>query len=239
MKIKSGSSSNGMVGNYALTVHDGESKIVEQGDFLFFEREPISYLIAYKGMNTELVLPENFKGQNYLVYDYAFAGQNDLTSVVVPPTVLSFGTEAFQSCKKIEKVEISDLTAWCKTVFSTEASNPLCHAEKLYLNGELLVNPSIPEGIEAVQSYAFVNCKDIQYVILPVSVKSIRSNAFKGCSRFGCVYFAGSKTEWNRVTTEQDGLPAICPVYCYSETKPETAAGNYWRYVDGVPTRWQ
>ena len=239
MKIKNGSSSNGMVGNYALTVHDGESKIVEQGDFFFFEREPISYLLAYKGTNTDLVLPENFKGQNYLVYDYAFVGQNGLTSVVIPQAAISFGTEAFQSCTKLEKVEISNLTAWCKTVFSTEGSNPLCYAEKLYLNGELLVNVSIPEGIETVQPYAFVNCKDLQYVILPASVKSIRSNAFKGCSLNGDSYYAGSATEWNRVTMEKDALPTFCVTYYYSETKPETAVSNYWRYVGGVPTRWE
>ena len=49
----------------------------------------------------------------------------------------------------------------------------------------------------------------------------------------------GTEKEWNAIDIEKDGNLYLIEAtrYYYSENKP-AAEGNYWHYVDGVPTIW-
>jgi hypothetical protein len=61
------------------------------------------------------------------------------------------------------------------------------------------------------------------------------------CTSLTDVYFAGSEDVWNAISIDsnnpgnQELLSATR--YYYSETAP-TTEGNFWHYVDGVPTIW-
>ena len=239
LTLNKGSTSNGMVALYALTTHNEESKLIAEGDYLFIECGSVNYLIAYTGSDTELVLPQNFKGKHYQVYNFAFSKEIDMTSITIPPAAVAFGLEVFQACKKLERVEISDLKAWCQTSFTSENSNPLYHAKKLYLNGELLVNAAIPEDTLFIQPYAFINCESIQNIVIPKSVVGIGQSAFDGCSFLNAVYYAGVLENWNRIDIEDKNHSLPKQIYYYSETQPTSLASRYWRYVNGVPTRWE
>ena len=57
---------------YALEVHTGDSKIDVQGDYVFYTYEGVNYLVNYIGSATEITLPENYKGENYVINKYAF-----------------------------------------------------------------------------------------------------------------------------------------------------------------------
>ena len=62
----------GDVGYFALTIHNGESEIVNKDGYLFYTYENKNYLLGYTGSATKLILPDNYDGQNYEIYKYAF-----------------------------------------------------------------------------------------------------------------------------------------------------------------------
>ena len=113
---------------------------------------------------------------------YAFSGFVGLTSVIIPETVETIGTSAFDKCDSIKAVKISDLSSWAKIAFANEAANPLSIAKKLYLNGELVEGAiEIPADVTEVGAYAFYNCDDITSVSVPATVTKIGASAFMGC----------------------------------------------------------
>ncbi len=129
---------------------------------------------------------------------YAFSNCR-LRSVTIPPSVKVIGEYAFEGInpptpsnphderpKHDVDVQISDLAAWCDIDFANEYSNPLSTGieygttgwySKFYLNGELIIDLVIPDGVTTIKQYAF--CKNFRSVTFPPSVKEM-ANAFQG-----------------------------------------------------------
>ena len=70
-------------------------------------------------------------------------------------------------------------------------------------------------------------------VIIGNGVTSIDFDAFFGCSNLEIIYYGGTESEWSQLSY----TPEYGTVYYYSETQP-TTIGNYWHYVNGVPSKW-
>ena len=112
----------------------------------------------------------------------AFAGCKSLASITIPDSVTSIGVNAFYNCSSLAEVHISDIAAWCKITFTNDYSNPLYYAKKLYLNGELITDLTIPDGVTSIGDYAFYNCSSLTSVTSGNGVTSIGSYAFDGCT---------------------------------------------------------
>ena len=130
---------------------------------------------------------------------HAFCSLNNLTSVTIPNSVTVIGNYAFGSnvingCSGLTAVHISDLAAWCKINFSASTSNPLYYAKNLYLNGTLVEELVIPDGITKINDYAFYNCGSLTSVTIPNSVTSIGKSAFSGCKGLTSVNIPNSVT---------------------------------------------
>ena len=84
----------------------------------------------------------------------------------------------------------------------------------------------------------FFGCEKLTSVIIPVGVTKINSNAFAECISLQTVYYIGTASDWAGITigTVNETLTSAT-IYYYSETQP-TTSGNYWHYVDDVPTPW-
>ena len=113
--------------------------------------------------------------------DEAFYSCSGLASITIPNSVTSIGDKAFYGCYGLESVNISDLSAWCRIDFSNYLSNPLFYGN-LYLNGGLITDLAIPDGITEIKAYAFYSCDGMASVTIPNSVTSIGSEAFRDCS---------------------------------------------------------
>lgn len=124
----------------------------------------------------------------------AFRGCSGLASVTIPERVTSIGNCAFCYCYGLESVNISDLSAWCRIDFSDSDSNPLCYANNLYLDGGLITDLTIPDGITEIKAYAFYSCNCIASVMIPNSVTTIGDYAFLGCSGLASVTIPNSVT---------------------------------------------
>ena len=125
---------------------------------------------------------------------HAFVSCSKLTSITIGSGVTSIGSNAFDYCSVLTKVNIIDLKAWCEIEFYNSSSNPLCYAEKLCLNDEIVTDLVIPKGITKIENYAFCNCTSLTSVTIPDSVTSIGDCAFSNCSKLISITIPNSVT---------------------------------------------
>jgi len=98
--------------------------------------------------------------------DWAFAYFTNMKSITIPKTVTESHVDPFQGCSALEKVYISDIAAYCKIAFSyweqTDIydswpnvfySNPFSMGADLYLNGSLVTNFVVPEGVKDITNF--------------------------------------------------------------------------------------
>lgn len=179
----------------------------DKGNYLYLNGEPV----------IDLVIPEGVTS----IGRYAFTSYDKLKSVTIPQTVTSIGNWAFGGWAiNIEAVYISDLTAWCNIDFDDVRANPLYEAGNLYVNGELITDLVIPNGVTSVKNnvfaggnfnsvaipesvayigeYAFMNCKNLTDVRLPDGVTEISSYAFAHCIGLKSIFIPDSVTMIDR-----------------------------------------
>ena len=152
LDIQKGEYFNGYVAYYALEVHNGESKIVNNDGYLFYTYEGVIYLVNYIGTDTELTLPANYNGENYIINNYAFYSNDNITSVIIPDSITSIGKYAFDCCSSLTSVTIGDsVTSIGGSAFS---------------DCTRLTSVTIPYSITNIGGQAFCNCVSLDSVYI-------------------------------------------------------------------------
>lgn len=169
------------------TQSDSEEK--EYNDFTYYthfneeNNRTEAVITGYKGIDNDLVIPDSI--DNAVVTSIgvkAFAESNQFESITIPDSIESIGEDAFWECNGLKKVYVSSIEDWCKIKFENTFSNPINYGSKIYIDGELATDITIPKGITKICDYAFVNCDTITNVVIPNSVISIGDSAFNCCS---------------------------------------------------------
>ena len=133
----------------------------------------------------------------------AFYNCESLTSVIFGNGLQTVGEDAFYGCSKIQSLYINDLANFCAidfhltiyldTTSTPKIANPLETNEcKLYLNGNLVENLIIPDGVTKIGTGTFCNCDQIKSITIPDSVTTISSLAFYNCDEITTVEIPGS-----------------------------------------------
>ena len=120
--------------------------------------------------------------------DSAFSNCWELKSITISSSITSIGSYAFNNNTDLTAVHITDIKAWCGIEFDDYNSNPFYYAHNLYLDGELVTDLVIPDGVTSIGRYAFYNCNSLTSVTIPSSVASIGNSAFSGCGKLVEVY---------------------------------------------------
>ena len=182
---------------------------------------------------TNVVIPE---GVTYI--GIAFSRCEKLKSITIPKTVTAIADMAFSECTNIENVYISDIGAWCEMGFGWDASTPLYYGGSLYLNGELVTDLVIPEGVTKIEDHAFAWCKDLHSVTIPSSVTGIGKGAFKFCQNLTSVVIPQSVSDIGySVFYRCNNLT----IYCQAESKPSVWRDDWNSNVYNsttIPVEW-
>lgn len=150
-------------------------------DFPYSDTNPLSRgadLYVDNKLVTDVTIPDGVKS----IGKYAFYGYSSLKSISFPSSIRSIGEFAFSDCTNLDEVYATNIEDWCKIKFEDEFSNPIHYARKIYIDGELAIDITIPKGITKICDYAFENCDTITNVVIPNSVISIGDSAFSDCS---------------------------------------------------------
>ena len=189
LDIQKGSIDNGYVGYYAQIVVKADD-FVEEYCFHTTE-EGVHNLCYYMGKERKLVLPENYKGEDYEIEEGAFKDNDSIVSVTIPQTVGTVGKSAFAECSNLEEVtlargvmSIEDNAFENCTSLATIVipQNMKTIGNSAFAGCMGLVSVSFKEGIETIGNNAFENCASITSILFPESLTAIGEKAFSGCS---------------------------------------------------------
>ena len=215
-------------------------------------------ITGYDGFpGEELIIPEGVTR----IGDYAFGDLHNVKTLIVADSVTYVGAHAFDSdfnhAHALTKIHIGDNIEYIgvyafhlggydvdevyfegdiSKLFAMDTSDQsnvgFFGTDKFYVNGELLTDLVVPEGVTRINDYIF-NDYDLNGIILPTSIGYIGERTF---GEIGAVYYEGTREEWQNVSVNSSYITEF-NVYYYSETEP-SEVGRYWHYVDGVPTLW-
>ena len=110
-----------------------------------------------------------------------------------------------------------------------------------------LVSLVIPNSVKTIGIHAFRGCANLKWLVIGTGVKDIDNEILWEVSNV-TVYYMGTAEDWEKIQIVginvsagwfgSNGYLKKAPRYYYSETAP-TDSGNYWHYVDGIPTPWE
>lgn len=204
----------------SIRVESGNKRYYADGNCLIEQVENEKYLVM--GCKTSII-PNN--NSIHGIYGSAFKGCAELEQISVPEGVTSIPKSAFADCTALETVVLpesikrieSDAFSGCSNLksvnlpdgiefFASSAFNecPAVETEDnvSYLGKWCLSNSSfdkvitVREGTEHIAAYAF---SDLEYIELPVSLKSIGEMALWDCFNIKKIEYKGTEQQWNDI----------------------------------------
>lgn len=90
----------------------------EFGDFQYYENNNTITIFGYTGNDSEVVIPGEIDGKKVTNIAFGFSGNKDLTSVIIPDSVVEIGSLAFADCTHLNSVEIPESVKKIGSAFS-------------------------------------------------------------------------------------------------------------------------
>ena len=165
--------------------------------------------------------------------EFTFGGCLALESITVPGSVKSLkGT--FAACISLKSVVLEE------GVEELAGYNEFISGQQYYTFQHCisLTDITLPSTLKKIGLKSFEGCMSLKKIVIPENVSKIVGQAFLNCP-LEEVYYRGTEEEWANIEIIEFNNETLLSAerYYYSETEP-TEEGNYWHYVDGVPTKW-
>jgi hypothetical protein len=156
----------------------------------------------------------------------AFFGNSSLTSISLPASLTSIGSNAFRDCSSLISVtlpEDAELTSISASAFNGCSS---------------LISVTLPENAEltSIGLWAFSDCSSLTSITLPASLTSIYTFAFSGCDCLQTVVFEGNDVTFEDIGTfpgDFDGTSLRAAYQADKDDSNEGVAGAYTRDATG------
>lgn len=134
-------------------------------------------LKKYTGSGGDITIPDGVKS----IENYAFGNNFNVTSVVIPKSLVSMEGNVFSYCMKLKEIKVSKNNQY----FSSENGILYDKKKKVLLQcpREMEGDIIIPETVVKIGDEAFFNCYYLTSISIPESVTSIGKYAFHFCLR--------------------------------------------------------
>ena len=164
-------------------VADEERKTFTSGDYEYALLDDGTVEITgYNGKAEKLTIPNMLNGKKVTSIDNrAFYLCNSLISIIIPDSVEKISVNPFAYCRTLKSIFVSSEHPYffaIDGVLFRKADSCLIS----YPKGREYTTYNIPQGITAIESSAFYDCKFLTRVTIPDSVTSIGDCAFYLCS---------------------------------------------------------
>ena len=173
-----------------------------------------------------------------------FANCTVLEKLVIPDSVKTIEANAFSGTAKNKEVYLESVQSWFDMSFAELYAFPLAYGGSLYVNGELLTELVIPEGVTEIGKYV-VDIDSVKSVTIPESVTHIADGAFQSCNSLEKIVFKGgnitfgSNVFWQYHQIKEIHIPSadfwFGLDFGTSSYSNPMYAGSVGLYVDGEP----
>ncbi len=146
LSITAGSSDNGEVAYYAKNVYtnEGGSKLTtDENGYVIYTDGDQKILVAYRGTETELVLPSYITEIN----NHAFYNCRALTSITIPSSVTVIGGSAFRNCSGLTSITIPNGVRYIGSYAFADCGG--------------LTSIIISNSVSQIGSFVFLNCSNL------------------------------------------------------------------------------
>lgn len=218
-----------------VSATENTEDIVVFGQFTFKLNEEgngyilIGYNATEGGNIVEIPAFPDFSKAPYLSLEEidtnVFKGVN-VVSITIPETVKKMTGDGFAH-QGTQKVYIKSLVNWCNIEFSSNQSNPLYtlpvdSGSELYLNGKLVEDLVIPDGITKINPHVFANCNSIKTITIPKSVKKIGVNAFGDNDNLEHIYYVATEETVAEIEISNGAFSDECTPFIHYNCKEHT-----------------
>ena len=249
-KVYIGSSVERIIGNPFINCINLESIEVDETNTNLKSIDGCLYLTdTAEGFYKFMRYPSAKKGNSFTVPSFvtaigsrAFDGANELEEISIGANVSYTQEAAFANCPNLKNINVdSNNNIMCSVngvLYSYVLFNK-CDVLVCYPQGKTESTVVIPQETIIVAISAFYNVKNITRLVVLNKNVDIAYRAFAGCDSLEELFFIGNVSQWNGINPSNKGdqtFPDVT-VYYYSENQP-TVSGNYWHYVNDVPTKW-
>ena len=209
-----------------VLAEDEERETFTSGDYEYALLDDGTVEITgYNGKAEKLTIPNMLNGKKVTSIDNrAFYLCNSLISIIIPDSVEKISVNPFAYCRTLKSIFVSSEHPYffaIDGVLFRKADSCLIS----YPKGREYTTYNIPQGITAIESSAFYDCKFLTRVTIPDSVTSIGDCAFSLCDSLTSITIPDS--------VEQIGTNpfTVCSALKSISVSPEHP---YFATIDGV-----
>ena len=144
-----------------------------------------------KSVTGELIIPDFINGYRVIgIVDYAFRNCQNISSVVIPPSIDKIREGTFYGCTQLASVSIpnsiSSIGAWafadCKSLKNISIPGSVNKIGVRCFSGcSSLIALSLPNSINALAPNTFDGCTSLTSLTIPEGVQTLTSEVFNGC----------------------------------------------------------
>ena len=126
-------------------------------------------------------IPDNIKE----IGSSAFAGCQDLKTIIIPDSVTSIGHSAFWGCNILENITIPD-----SVINIGDSTFRDCYS---------LTSITIPDRVTSIIGHNFFGCSSLTDVTIGKGVTSIGYATFRHCEILTSINYTGTKNQWAKI----------------------------------------
>ena len=206
-----------IIGSYAFSGCDSlttvtiPDSVTSMGDAVFSSCENLSDVKLSKEITTigdnmffycqklsAIIVPDKVTSIGENAFYYCIS----LNRIAIPGSVTSIASDAFYSCYNLEEISVDENNgAYCNDEHGVVLTKD---QKQIVLAPATIQTYVVSDSVEKIDDYAFVYCKAMTSITIPVSVTAIGDSAFAYCTNLKTMYYYGSKQEWTLVSKGED-----------------------------------